>query len=179
MFKKKCRALPWKGTSLCPKTYWQPKDWKALWQKKIWVSWCTLSWARASKAPFQQERPAASWAAVGRASSAGWGSWFSPSSQPGEVHEECLVQSRASQDGQTWMDRRESNNGPQRLREWSTSRTSQVRMLHLFSLEERGFRGDLIYTSREGAKKVGNRLLSVVPKGWEAMGTKWNTRNSI
>lgn len=41
---------------------------------------------------------------------------------------------------------------------------SQVRKLGLFSLEKRGFGGDLIYTSREGAKKIGNRLLSVVPK---------------
>lgn len=42
---------------------------------------------------------------------------------------------------------------PQRLREWSTSHTSQVRKLHLFRLEKRGFRGDLIYSSRDGAKK--------------------------
>lgn len=81
--------------------------------------------------------------------------------------------------GQTRMNWRESNNGPQRLREWITSHKSQARKLGLFSLEKRGFRGDLIYTSREGAKKIGNRLLSVVPKGWEAVGTKWNARNSI
>lgn len=37
--------------------------------------------------------------------------------------------------------------------------------------EER-LQGDLAYTSREGTKKVGNRLPSVVPKGWEAMDTK-------
>lgn len=49
---------------------------------------------------------------------------------------------------------------------------SQVRKLGLFSLEKRGFERDLTYTSREGAKKIGNRLLSVVPKGWEAMDTK-------
>lgn len=71
--------------------------------------------------------------------------------------------------GQTW---RESNKGPQRLREWSASHPSHIRKLCLFSMEKTGFRGKFTYTSREGAKKVGNRLLSVVPKGWEAMGSK-------
>lgn len=77
------------------------------------------------------------------------------------------------------MNWRETNKEAQRLREWSTSHMSQVRKLGLFSLEKRGFEGDLIYTSREGAKKIGNRLLSVVPEGWKAMDTKLNTRNSI
>lgn len=81
MFKKKYRALSWKGTSHAPKHASSQKTGKALWQKRIWVSWWTLSWAWAIKAPFQQGRPAASWAALGRASAAGWGRWFSPSSQ--------------------------------------------------------------------------------------------------
>lgn len=177
MFKKKYRALSWKGTSHAPKHAGSQKTGKALWQKRIWVSWWTLSWAWAIKAPFQQGRPAASWAALGRASAAGWGRWFSPSSQhwwaTWGVH--GLVQGSPR-----WTDMDELERVQQRATKTNGMEHLMYKpsQLHLLSLEKRGIRRDLIYTSREGAKKVGNRLLSVVPKGWEAMATKWNT-NSI
>lgn len=138
MFTKTCRAFPWKGTSPCPKTCWQLKDWKALRQKRVWGSWWTLSWARASRAPFQHGRQC--WAALGRTSSEAEGGDAPPLVG---THEECSAQFRAPQDGTDMDELERVQQWATKTKGWSTSHTSQVRQLCLFSLEKRCFRGIL------------------------------------
>lgn len=109
MFKKKCRALPWKGTPHAPKHTGSQKTGKHCGRKGFGCPgghWVEHEPANPPSSKEGQQPPGLHWEEHHQQAEGGDSP---PLVSTGEAHEECLVQFRAPQEGQTWMNWRESN----------------------------------------------------------------------
>lgn len=75
-------SYPWAGAASGTGTGWGMTVCKASGQKRLWGSCWTPGWPWASDVPLWQRWSPASWALLGRALPAGWGTWWLFCAQP-------------------------------------------------------------------------------------------------